>query len=342
MNNAITYCKAIGIILMVLGHCECSVPFVRQTLYMFHMPLFFFLSGYCLKEKYFQNPQIFLLRRIKTIWWPYVKWSLFFLSLHVIYTCFVSDDIIISYSWKDVLYRIIRISLTMSGHEQLLAGFWFMRALFGGSILAFIFLYIIKLFNSSNKQNSIIICFFLIIILFSLDSLSNYYSFVAPLTQIIFASIFYTFGYFFSVFNIHRYIFKIRLICWLLVFIGSFFWFIEMVDCPYNNMIVIPFLITGIMGTWCLYSLSWNKLSTKTSSLLGFIGNHTMIILSLHFLFFKIVSFIIVRYYHLPFDRLYEFPVIAEYAHNGWWIAYWIIGLLFPLIFVKISLVFHK
>ena len=37
----VTYSKAIGIILMVLGHCSCSVPYVTQVIYMFHMPLFF-------------------------------------------------------------------------------------------------------------------------------------------------------------------------------------------------------------------------------------------------------------------------------------------------------------
>ena len=39
----VTYSKAIGIILMVLGHCSCSVPYVTLVIYMFHMPLFFFI-----------------------------------------------------------------------------------------------------------------------------------------------------------------------------------------------------------------------------------------------------------------------------------------------------------
>ena len=37
--------KGIGIILVILGHTICP-PNIKFWLYSFHMPLFFFLSGY--------------------------------------------------------------------------------------------------------------------------------------------------------------------------------------------------------------------------------------------------------------------------------------------------------
>ena len=53
-NSLISFMQTFGIILVVLGHSTYQlghaghVPAVCQWLYSFHMPLFFFLSGYLL------------------------------------------------------------------------------------------------------------------------------------------------------------------------------------------------------------------------------------------------------------------------------------------------------
>jgi fucose 4-O-acetylase-like acetyltransferase len=39
----IDVCRGIGILLVVLGHCD---PFFNKYIYGFHMPLFFLLSGW--------------------------------------------------------------------------------------------------------------------------------------------------------------------------------------------------------------------------------------------------------------------------------------------------------
>ena len=41
-DNTVTYVKAIGIILMVVGHVLTSDMVVRRAIFTFHMPLFFF------------------------------------------------------------------------------------------------------------------------------------------------------------------------------------------------------------------------------------------------------------------------------------------------------------
>ena len=50
-NPSVGYLKALGILLMVLGHSGNTLH-VNHFIYMFHMPLFFIASGYCFKEKY--------------------------------------------------------------------------------------------------------------------------------------------------------------------------------------------------------------------------------------------------------------------------------------------------
>lgn len=49
-NPMISIAKAIGIILMVIGHVFDKESWGIHFIYMFHMPLFFVLSGYFFKE----------------------------------------------------------------------------------------------------------------------------------------------------------------------------------------------------------------------------------------------------------------------------------------------------
>lgn len=53
-NCALDIAKAICIILMVIGHSGCP-DYLGRFIYMFHMPCFFFISGYLLNDKYLTN-----------------------------------------------------------------------------------------------------------------------------------------------------------------------------------------------------------------------------------------------------------------------------------------------
>lgn len=61
------------------------------------------------------------------------------------------------------------------------------------------------------------------------------------------------------------------------------------------------------------------------------IGNNTLPILTWHMLCFKIVSILIINFYGLPMARLAEFPVIEEYSKQGWFLLYFLVGVLVPL-----------
>lgn len=62
--------KGIGIILVVLGHCMFPC---HQLIDVFHMPLFFFLSGITFRHKQLET---FLISKIDRIGIPYVFWSI--------------------------------------------------------------------------------------------------------------------------------------------------------------------------------------------------------------------------------------------------------------------------
>ena len=125
-DNSVTIAKGIAIMLMVLGHAECP-SYLNTYLGMLRMPLFFFMSGYCFKEKYLDDARSYLKKRVTGIYWPYLKWSLFFLLIHNIcfYTNIYSDEYgflgktSVLYSSPDFLSHAISIVTKMSGHEQL-------------------------------------------------------------------------------------------------------------------------------------------------------------------------------------------------------------------------------
>lgn len=93
------------------------------------------------------------------------------------------------------------------------------------------------------------------------------------------------------------------------------------------------YFLTAIGGLMAVYSVSAQieKGNNKIRSLLIFIGNNTLTILTWHFLCFKLVSWLIICLYGLPIVRLAEFPVIQEYSSQGWFVAYFIVGVIIPL-----------
>lgn len=160
-NQDITYTKAVGIMLMVLGHAIMEIDnwHVTSVIVMFHMPLFFFFSGYCLKMEYFEKPHMFVWKRVRGIYWPYVKWSLVFLLLHNVFFAlnvynneYGHNGIgLLPYTVDDLFERLAAIVFTMRRHEMLLEGYWFMRELLRGSLMAFGLLWVLYMISHRLK-----------------------------------------------------------------------------------------------------------------------------------------------------------------------------------------------
>jgi len=130
--------RGIGILLVVLGHNDFALvsPFVYQVIYSFHMPLFFFLSGF------FINPSVgfweFVKRRFNSLLKPYL------FTIFMIYFVSVSFE---KMSFQTALFRITK-SLYGSGYYLDWVQLWFLPHLFVVSLYAYIFL------NLVNKLNN--------------------------------------------------------------------------------------------------------------------------------------------------------------------------------------------
>ncbi|MCD8291594.1 MAG: acyltransferase family protein [Prevotella sp.] len=142
-SESISITKAFGILLMVMCHAGCP-KFMHDFIYIFHMPLFFIMSGYCFKEKYLNTPKQFAIRRVKGLYVPFVKYGLLFLVFHnVLFYLNIyngeygfNGNVSSLYSVSDYFHHAILIVTAMSDSEQLLGGYWFLRCLFWGSLIS--------------------------------------------------------------------------------------------------------------------------------------------------------------------------------------------------------------
>ena len=162
----ISICKGIGIILVVLGHLNIG-EYWHQVIYSFHMPLFFFISGYLFKYIYLEIPKEFLLKKAKTLYIPFVKWALIFLLLHNVFVYFHIEKGM--YDIKDYLIGGANI-LLFCNYDPILGPTWFLRSLF----VSFLIFYSVLFFTRGKKgyRVPVFILLFLIGITCSINDIS--------------------------------------------------------------------------------------------------------------------------------------------------------------------------
>lgn len=136
MNNIlrlewVDFAKVMAIFLVFLGHTEVSSP-VMNRIYLFHMPLFFVISGILWNEEKYKDISLlgFIKKKFKSLIIPYFKIAI---------VCFVIRGLIINFfilnyeSYTDALLRyIVGILLTIGSTEYMpsCSPIWFLTCLF--------------------------------------------------------------------------------------------------------------------------------------------------------------------------------------------------------------------
>lgn len=125
--------KCIGIILVVLGHSFGAGLFAAK---LYHMPLFFFISGMVLSPA--KTPADFIKARLGRLYIPFVIYEIVFLALNpvLVFSGVLSHRM---QSIPDYARALLHIFL-FDNYNILLSPLWFLSALFAASAAAYFIL----------------------------------------------------------------------------------------------------------------------------------------------------------------------------------------------------------
>ena len=342
--------KALGIILMVIGHS--SSPFTK-FIYLFHMPIFFIASGFLYNEKNsksFSDIKNYIKNKFRSLWFPYALWNSIFVLFNNIFiqlNIYTNNPLLLEYangthvmlhdklSFLEMVIDIIK-SLLFVGSTEMGGALWFLRVLFVLSILYCLMDFIMsKIFR---KQK---ICIHFII-----------------------SVVFLFIGYQCGIHNINLYGLGQVFSFYILFYIGHILnrvksvyaeWdykrFMPILLCSYLALFMLSqnigegfepgansykspqlLLICSVFGWMLLYSASnIIKQFKSIKKLLILIGQDTISIVILHFLCFKVVSVCISHIYNLPSFCIATFPNLYG-SIGGWWVAYTVVGVCLPVV----------
>ena len=344
-DTTIDILKGIGIILMVCGHAYA--PFTH-FIYLFHMAIFFIASGYCYKDKNSENVyeiKKFVFRKLKGLWFPYVVWMIIFTLCHNLFidlNIYTSNPLLLKYSAishvisplgkNDIIKNIIK-AILLHGSSQMASAFWFLATLMELSIFYCLADFVIKKVTKSGwhgyMQGSISIIFLLI----------GYYMSIKNVELLGINRVFSYYILFFLGIVLKKYVnydeienrykiisFGLSLI---ILLVGNKLGTIALNENQYVNPLYL--IIMSLSGWILIYEISSSlKKNKQISKIFICIGKHTLAVVVLHFLFFKIVNFLGVLISGYSYVAIAAFPVL--YTNSYWWVLYSLIGVIVPVI----------
>lgn len=256
-NDTITLMKAIAIMCMVVGHSLTKTP-LEGFVGLFHMPVFFFCSGFCFKKKYLSDSKSYIFRKIKTIWWPTFKWIValvllqnILLDVGIIREENANGILVQYYAFKDFV-KYILMGAIFHTHAPTFAGIWFLKMLLVATILGF---FIIKYCKSLWFYISL--CALLLSSLVMLYLFPGHFPLVNQAHLPFLSTLFFLVGYdlkrkeLLQTISHKLSIIFIFLLGVILLVLGYNYWLSSMVSM--SIVCCIPFCVSAIAGIVCVY-----------------------------------------------------------------------------------------
>lgn len=290
--------KAVGILLMIVGHCywKESVPYLNNIIYSFHMPLFFIISGMFIKPL---DISLSIEKYGKAYLYPYLKVNAVAAAIILLWGLYNT-------SFGDYLYSLISRIFFASGSAAgtelfadtpIICAFWFLFALFWGTIITS---YIIKKYD---KPEQLVI----ITALFALSCISIRYIRLPFSLQAGFSvPIFLITGYYMK--KTDFFIGRVNFITFILMFLVWAFCalkgFVSVSHCVYQNGLLD--VIGAIFGT-IIFILVIKKYVSWFD--LKWTGTHTLELLSGHQVVLLLFCYTGNLFCDLPFSPTLNFIV---------------------------------
>ena len=354
-NNNIDSMKGMLIILVVLGHTYNK--FCYGFISLFHVGLFFVLSGYCFNQKYSESVlslwDLFK-KRIKSLWVPYVAYNFIFLILMNILIkigFLTSSDTYFSYEpyLKDGYCFPITIlgaikafikSLFFINSRPFAGGLWFLGGLFYVTFLYAILQFILRKFKIEKFH--IIFSIILLVLGWFIVKLGYIQKipFLKQVSIIFVSEILFCIGSY-----VREYIIipRIKILFYYVGFVLFFvvlcllstFGTISIASVNIKNpLFYIVSILSGGGFIISLVKIIENMNLKKILYFFSYLGNKTIPILALHTLCFKIITLIQIKYYNGDKILLAMYPVWKNTFL--WSLLYLFAGLFIPLLISSI------
>lgn len=127
--------------------------------------------------------------------------------------------------------------------------------------------------------------------------------------------------------RVYKFIFC--LISIFLLTILSFYGKIELSDCTITNPL---FLIVSSLLGWVLLFFSGQLIEdSRIGIFLSYVGRHTMSIMILHLIAFKLVSYVLVLFENVPIYNVASYPIIFDVSESVK-IIYTVVGVILPIV----------
>lgn len=276
----VDYAKAFGIFLVVLGHAGFPES-IRSVIYVFHIPLFFFLSGIFFKADKYTNYNVFLKKRFKQLVVPYLFFNTVTYLFWVVIGRHFGKDALLTFNPLHPLLGIFYGTPTNHFLEHN-APMWFLACLFITENLYFL------IFRRIKDRFKIIGLIFFAVVGFFDYRFNHFFRFPWGLNVSLVAIVFYGLGSIFS-YKLQSEeskgkskLYAIALICSILVLVVAYFnGKIEVSMHEYGNYLL--FWIGSLAGIGFVISVM--KLLQRYClklSFIEFIGKNTLIILGFH------------------------------------------------------------
>ena len=356
--------KGIGIIMVVLGHA--GMP-GSSILFRFHMALFFIISGYLFDERNintFKNLIKYIFRRIKNLYIPFLIYNGIFTLLNNFFlkiNFYTNNDDFLqismgggnsygikAYMSSSEIIAVLNQNLHFVWEQQFGGATWFLRVLFGVTVLwAISNFFIAKI--TKNIQMLVAFNWLLsILLLFISDYFQRENMHVLLQFETVAASyIMYCFGFYLkkimkSEYNNDNQ----KLKSYLLVAI-CLISMVTLINCNtvcsllrWNSNVNnydywAMYIISSLSGFICVFTVSVflekceGVILKKIISLIMYAGKYSLYILTFHFIAFKAVTLIQIMIYQQPFYRLASFPCFI--TSKGWWLLYTFVGIIIPV-----------
>lgn len=350
-NPVFSVLKALAILLVVMTHAGCPA-WLSAAAYQMHVPAFFICAGYFFHAATPAEEYVFLKRRFRGLYKPFVCWSLVFLLLHNVFFALgvmneeygnAAGGVLHPYSWHDFCQRLWSILFNMSGYDEFMAGsFWFFRALLVSSVAWLVLQKLVRQcegLNSPLRAASVIAGMALLAALWLVTENLRITGVAQGGYREIMGVFFIAVGHMLATLKVAPRHWKDRAVAGTLslavVVLFAAFSPASMAWRPsLAGFLSLP--LPALAGFVLLYLAAEGicALGGKTREWFVYLGDRTLCVFAFHLLAFKVVSLFLIAAYALPWNRLGSYPVIHGLdgaAAPFLFLLYTIVGVGLPL-----------